>query len=207
MANHDATIKGSTVAFQLNEALHAIHSARSRLRDEHTEPAIWVYLADILNHLCLAWHRKRLGPDELTRESQQQYELKSISVPNWGGRFRLVRFAASHPAIDLQLSRGKIQRNTVDSYLGAAEAALHKLMREVETGRFYSCDTSLLGQEFECILHNLCLAWHLRFLSSDDISSLDGTGINELACWLPAWQWNLRLVPPDEDLKNTAGGS
>lgn len=204
MDNHGATINRSTVAFQLNEALESIHSTHSTLRGEGAEPAIWVSLADILGHLCLAWHRKRLGPDEVTKESQEEYELKSDSVPNWGGRFRLVGLAASHPAIDFRLSRGKIDRDTVGTYLRAAEAALQNLMRDVETGQFDSRDISLLEAGFEPILRSLCLAWHLRYLSSDEISSLDPTAVNELGWWLPPWQWNLRLVPPDEEVEKTA---
>jgi hypothetical protein len=196
MCNHGADFSRYAVAFQLNEASEAI---RSTLRDEDADPAIWVFLAEILGHLCLAWHRKRLGPDEVTKESQGEYELKSVSVPNWGERFQLVGFAASHPAVDPRLSRRKVDQDTVRGYLRAAEEALQSLVREVESDQFDPRDVSSLGNEFATILHNLCLAWHLRYLSGPEISSLDPTAIEELGWWLPPWQWNLRLVPADEE--------
>ena len=120
MCSRGAIINRYTMAFHLNEAMEAIHAA---LRNEDADPAIWVSLAEILSHVCLAWHRRRLGPDEVAKESQEEYELKAVSVPNWGGRFRLVEFAASHPAIDPRLSRRKIDRDTVFTYLHAAEVA------------------------------------------------------------------------------------
>ncbi|GAB6188232.1 hypothetical protein JCM17478_37340 [Thermopirellula anaerolimosa] len=194
----DATmINRNTVAFQLNEALDAIRSAQ---RHEDPDPAIWVSLAEVVAHLCLAWHRRRLGPHELIKETQEQFEVKSTSVPNWGGQFRLVGFTASHPAIDRQSARGTIDQETVRAYLKAAEAALEGLMRDVLAGRFDSCDISVLEREFEKVLRNLCLAWHLRYLRSEEVASLDPMAIWELGYWLPPWQWNLRLVAPDQEV-------
>ena len=203
MCNQAEAINRYTVAFQLNEALEAIRfTLRDTETDEDANPAIWVFLADILGHLCLAWHRRRMGPDELMRESQEEFELKTVSVPNWGGHFRLVEIATSHPSIDLRLSRQKIDKDTICTYLRAAEAALQNLMGKVESGQFDSCEISLLGNEFEPILRNLCLAWHLKYLSSEEISSLDPAAIKELGSWLPPWQLDLslHLIPLEEKI-------
>jgi hypothetical protein len=210
MCNQNNIVNRYTVAFQLNEALEAIvatlHCAsEGEYREFTDEWGFVVRLGDILDHLCLAWHRKRLGPHDVTKESQEEYELKTVSVPNWGERFRLVEIAALHPAIAPRLSRQKIDQDTIRTYLRAAEAALQNLMGKVESGQFDSCDVSLLGNEFEPILRNLCLAWHLRYLSGAEISSLDPTAIKELGWWLPPWQWNLRLIPSEEEMTGIPG--
>jgi hypothetical protein len=201
MCSRGAIINRYTMAFQLNEALEAIQAA---LTNEDADPAIWVSLAEILGHVCVAWHRRRLGPGEVAKESQEEYELKAVSVPNWGGRFRLVEFSAAHPAIAPRLSRRKIDRETVCTYLRAAQVALQTLMGQVESGQFDSCDIASLENEFELILQNLCLAWHLRYLSGAEISSLDPAARKELGWWLPPWQGNLRFVPPDEEVEKAA---
>ena len=153
MSNQNNTLNRYAVAFQLNEALEAIRSTLGDTEgDKDENPAIWTDLAEILSHLCLAWHRKQIGSDEVMKENQEEFELKAVSVPNWGKRFRLVEMAASHPAIDPRLSRQKIDQNTICAYLRAAETALQDLMGNVESGQFDSCNVSLLGNEFEPIL-------------------------------------------------------
>jgi len=201
MCDHNAIIDRYTVAHQLNEALNAIEFMRKDVENgEDADPAMWIFLASILDNLCLAWHRRFYGPDDIRKESQEDFELKTVSVPNWGGRFQLVEIAASHPAVDLQLSRQKIDQDTVFAYLHAAEDALTNLLSKVENGLFDSCGTMSLGSGFEPILENLCLAWHLRYLSCMEISKMDPTAKMELASWLPRWQWNLRLIPAEEEL-------
>jgi hypothetical protein len=196
VCNQYKSINRDTVAFQLNEALEAIESTLKYIASgEDANPASWVFLAEILGHLCLAWHRKQIGPDEVMKESQEEFELKIVSVPNWGDHFRLVDITASHPAIDPRFSRQNINQDTICTYLFAAKAALQNLMGKVESGQLDSCNLSSFGNEFEPILHNLCLAWHLRYLSGDEISSLDPTAVKELGWWLPPWQWNFRLIP------------
>jgi hypothetical protein len=115
----------------------------------------------------------------------------------------LVGITASHPAIDPRLSRQQIDRDTVFTYLRAAEVALLIFMSAVESGQFNSCDISSFGSGFEPVLRNLCLARHLRYLSGAEISSLDPTAIKELESWLPPWQPNLRLISPDEEVAKT----
>jgi hypothetical protein len=173
------------IAFSLREIEHG----------EDKDPAMWVLLGNILDHLCLAWHRRRLGPDEVLQENQEDYERKAVSVPNWGEQFQLVEFTALHPSIEQLVSHRIIDRKTVGKYLRDGEAALQNLMGKIETGQLDACDTTTLADYFKPILYKLCLAWHLRFLSSADVSSLDPKVINDLGFWMPPWQWNLHLVP------------
>ena len=74
-------------------------------------------------------------------------------------------------------------------------------MGQVESGQFDSCDIASLGSRFEPTLQNLCLAWHLKYLSGAEISSLDPSARKELGWWLPPWQWNVRLVPLDKEVQ------
>ena len=198
MCNRPPIINRYTVAFHLNEALDGIHAA---LRDEDPDPVMWIDLAFILGHLCLAWHKRRFGPNEvMEEETQEEFELRARSVPNWGGRFRLVELFERPPGIDLRLSRHEIDRETVRTYLNSAEAAVQDLIRRVVAGDFDAGDISLLGREFEKVLTKLCLAWHLRYLTAEEIASLDPTAIKELEYLLPRWEWDLRLVPPEEEV-------
>lgn len=204
MRNQPENINRHTVAFQLNEALETVGSTvRDACNGLYLEDALGaelaVMLGHILGHLCQAWHRRQMGPDDVVKESLEEFNLNATSVPNWGGHFQLVETATSHPAIDFFLSRQKIDVDTMCVYLLAAEVALQALIEKIDSGQFDSCDISLLGNEFELVLCNLCLAWHLRYLSGDEVSSLDPTIIDELRSWLPSWQWNLRLndeAPP-----------
>jgi len=200
MQNSGESINRYTVAFQLNEALQAIAFTLQEIEHgKDTDPAIWVFLGDILNHLCLAWHRRRFGPDEVAQESREEYERRSVSVPNWGGRFRLVEFTASHAAVAPHLPRRKIDRSTAGKYLREAEVTLQNLVGKIEAGQLDVCDTSTLADNFEPVLCNLCLAWHLRYSSGEEISSLDPSAINELRSWMPPWQWNIHLIPAREE--------
>jgi len=199
MSDKTETINRHTVAFQLNEALEAIDSTiRSMERGRVADLAIWVLLGEVLDHLCLAWHRKRLHPEEVMQESQEDYELKAVSVPNWAERFRLVDLATTHPAIDPRLSHRKIAGDTVCTYLRTAEMPLRNLIRKIGSGEFDSCEVESLGDEFVPILRSLCLAWHLRNLSDVEICSLDRRVINEVGSWLPRWKWDYRLVPSSQ---------
>jgi hypothetical protein len=202
MGGPSGVVNRYTIAFQLNEALEAI---RSTIGDPAVNPALWVSLVEILGHLCLAWHRRESGPDALASESQEEYELRADSVPNWGGRFRLVEFAASHPAIDAFTSRGSVNRDTVNHYLQAAHVELQALLDNVMNGRFDRHDATCLAEGFVPILRNLCLAWHLRSLSQSEINTLQPSAIEDLSWQLPRWQWNLRLVPSREEAGKNGG--
>jgi hypothetical protein len=205
MCNQAEAINHYTMAFQLNEASESIHSILMDIeRGEDADAAMWVSLADILGHLCLAWHRRRMGPDRVMKENQEEYEQRAVSIPNWGNSFQLVELAASHPAIAHCMSRRRINQDTVCRYLRAAESELQHLMGKIESGECDSGDISVLGSRFGPILHNLCLAWHLRYLNSVEVCSLAPTAIQEIGCWLPKWQWNLCLIPLDQEVTETA---
>lgn len=200
MTHHHAAINRVAVAFQLNEALKAIHWTQSALRSEDPDLALWVDFADILNHLCLAWHRKRWGPEEVMKQSQDDYELQADSIPNWGGRFQLVDWVVSLPTVDLRVSRGTINPETVATYLTVAEAALQNLIRDIATDQSDHYDTSVLETQCELILRKLCLAWHLRHLTSVEISLLEPKVLQQLEGWVPPWDPTFRLVSRDEEV-------
>jgi len=144
-------------------------------------------LRDIAYHVAFRDRRPLTADriiDELIAQAEKIAELSATTM-----------LAASHPAIDARVSRQEINRETVCACLRAAQAAVQALMAEFESGRFDSYDMFLLGDEFEPVLRNLCLAWYLRYLSAAEISSLDPTSLQELGSWLPSWQWNYRVIP------------
>lgn len=182
--------------FELSEALEEIDSALTDVgRDDDPEPVLWISLGEIVAHLCRAWHTRTLSAEDLLNESQEEFETRQVSVPNWGRRLRLVGIAERHPAIELHLSRKEINRDTVCAYLRAAEDALRALLAHLDADRGDYCDIRGLESAFASVLRNLCLAWHLRNLSGPEITSADPDAVQKLGCWLPPWRWNFRIIP------------
>jgi hypothetical protein len=204
MQNRHDKIDRHTMGFQLNEALLAVIALlrdleAGKYRRGPDEWGLAVSLTFIVDHLCLAWHQRWMGPDEVMKESQEERDLRAVSVPNWGGRFKLVDIAHVHAGIDSSVRRrGTLNASTIGTYLRAAEVALRDLAAKIAAGDLDYCETESLGNGFEPILRNICLAWHLRYLSPTEVSSLDPMTIQDLAGWLPPWQWNTRVVSMEE---------
>jgi len=200
-----------TIGWQLSKALAALISADSKV-DEYSEWTdeirLGINLGFAIGKLCLAWHGRSVSPEEDIWETQDEFEILSSSVPNWGGRFKLVDAGALYAGIDPSVQRRRVlNKNTIHAYLRAAEAALRDFAGAVDAGGFDYCEAATLGSGFEPILHRLCLAWYLRYLDAAEISSLDPAVIEDLESWLPPSYWSpaFRLVSLEESPGEGAG--
>ena len=199
MCDHTKTINSFMMAFPLGEALDATgftirDLSAGKYSGASGDAGLAIGLAHILGNICVAWHRKMMVPDEVLSESQAEYEEKIISIPNWGGSFQLVDNTTSHPAIDFQLHRQEIAQDTVNKYLCTIEVALRSLVDKVEHGQFDKYCVKSLSLEFEPLLRNLCLAWHLRYVSNEEAAFLDPAVVTEIGTWLPCWEWDFCLT-------------
>ena len=88
-----------TVEFNLGEAsLHLqqlVADLRAGRMDSSSEPELSVQLAQILDHLCLAWNCKDLTPEQRGALSQEEFERLSNTVPNFLGQRVIGEFAFS----------------------------------------------------------------------------------------------------------------
>lgn len=204
MSIRNSIICRDSVSVQLGEVLDAIQFAETRC---DSDPALWVSLGEVLGHLCLAWHRRSLGPLQFFNGSDESYERLATTVPNWSGRCRLVPLASPHLAVPPEVNGRDINCDTVRAYLRRARTSANELRDKVDAGQFDKCNMKTLAREFEPILSYLCLAWHLRHLTDAEIASLSTQLLSELEAMLPVWRWNLRLVALEEAEPEGQGAS
>jgi hypothetical protein len=186
------------VGFDLYEAHDALRLILADLQDGEYQTladlgALRVTLAHLLDHLCLAWHRRNLAASEWADQSQEAFEAMSSAVPNWESRFKLVDEGTTHDQIaPLLCRRMRLSVPTIEMYLRAAESALGALLSELDYA-----GSEQLASRFTPILQNICLAWHLAFLTLEEVSSLAPTTIDQISSWIPHLNWDTRLIPQD----------
>jgi hypothetical protein len=192
------------IGASLGEALQALNGTLRDLSEgkyhvASDEMHLLIDLSLVLNKLCVAWHRRTSTYDEVVRESQEDYEAMTTKIPDWGGRFTMVESGVMHGGIPNSVyCRMSMDTQTIGDYLRAAEVALRDLMEMIERVKFDPSDIDSLGSQFAPVLSNLCLAWHLRYLTPAEVSALEATTIDEIGHWIPPWQWlNVRLIPQD----------
>src|SRR5690349_11600448 len=102
MPDKNDSIEGFTVGFQLGEALFALRLLATELdagelRESADEAGLAVDLALILDHLCLAWHQRRMRfEDDVTPDD---WNTMSSAIPNWDGHFVLKEPGIDYPVI------------------------------------------------------------------------------------------------------------
>ncbi len=202
MNNQFEIIDRYTVGLDLAEALDSLCSAEKQLAageysGEGGDGGMIVDLSHTLSHLCLAWHRRKMEPEETMTETQEEYEEKAVTIPNWGHQFSLTEYWESHHDVN-QYQHDNIMPRTVSKYLSTAKKSLQNFLTFVDKGQYDQCEASSFSGAFVPIVKNLCLAWHLRYLTLDEVTHLDSVTIAEIGTWLPKWQWDYRLCPCPE---------
>ena len=81
----------------LREVIQDSDSLRSDLLTQEIDDYMGtaVFLAHVLNHLCLAWHQRNMEMHISMSLSQEEYEQLSYRIPNWEGKFRLIEIPLS----------------------------------------------------------------------------------------------------------------
>jgi hypothetical protein len=193
------------VGFELHEAQDALLAILAELQDGEYQTladmgGLRVTLAHVLDHLCRSWHGRNLAVTEWADQSQEAFDAMSSTVPNWEGRFQLIDGATTHDQIAPLLRRRlRLSVPTIEMYLRATESALHALVTALAADELDYVSTEQLASRFTPILQSICLAWHLAFLTLEEVSSLASTTINEISSWVPQLNWNARLVPQGAD--------
>jgi hypothetical protein len=191
------------IAFDLTEAREELGSILADLENGQYRTlgdagGLMVMLAHALDHLCRAWHRRNQDASQRADQSQEAFEAMSSAVPNWEHRFKLVDGGTTHEAV-APLLRGRTRLNvlTIEKYVSAAESALCELLAGLDGGEIDYTNHDALASRFVPVLQNICLAWHLAFLTPTEVSSLAPAITEEMSYWVPPLNWNTRLISQD----------
>jgi hypothetical protein len=105
---NDKPFNRAAVALQLSEAKLALETALERTKsgayDNESPVVMAIDFQHVLYKLCLAWHFKHMTDEELSRQSQEEFERLSNTVPNFG--FELTLMAGIDPEVPTQADEG-----------------------------------------------------------------------------------------------------
>lgn len=189
--------------FHLAEALDALQFTlrqwqANEFSESSGEAGLAVYLDHAMDHLCQAWHdrhdRFENNPD--VNASQEDFDAKRAALPNWDGQFVLHEIGNHHPITEQQTYRRFLNQATIGTYLRRAERALQDLQKQIELGTYDNSTDEQLGLAVAPIVCNICLTWHFRYLTEQEISAIDPATVQELAHWLVFWVTFDRHVVP-----------
>ena len=149
-----------------------------------------VNFEQMLYHLCLAWHFQFRTEDELSRRTSEEYIDLSNRVPNFGFNLTLMS------GIDREGGRfeTKFNRQAVRKQLGEALLALQKCQQKTETGAYDADGPLAIAADFQHVLLHLCLAWHFKDMTHEQIQALTQQEFDHLAQTVPNFGFQLKLM-------------
>lgn len=82
--------------------------------------------------------------------------------------------------------------------LSDASVAIDNLRREIDAGEHDLDGNMALGVPFQYILWQLCMAWHSRWLTDNELDSMTTEQNDMMRDLIPNWGLSFRLVDIDE---------
>ncbi len=82
--------------------------------------------------------------------------------------------------------------------LSDAEVAISDLRREIKEGQHDSDGCMALGVPFQYVLWQLCIAWHSRWLTDDELNKMSQAENDLLRDSIPNWGLSFQLVDIDQ---------
>lgn len=187
--NRDAVerqLGGAIVA--LDECLHKVNSGDY---DEEVPLVVAIDFQQVLYKFCLAWHFQFRTEEELAQRTSAEYIKLSNIVPNFGFTLRL------SPGIDCEedtLGR-KFNRAAVALQLSEAKLALETALEKAKVGIYDDASPVVVAIDFQHVLYKLCLAWHLKNMTDEELNKLPHEDFERLSNTVPNFGFELKLMP------------
>jgi hypothetical protein len=186
-------------SFQLNEArVHLdglLREVRARWVDEDEDISIAIGLGHVLEHLNCAWHYRAKSVEEVSAESQEEFEAQCCLVPHLTSGLNLIE-GQDVEGQGVHVTPTKVRwwyrpwtwwahapgNPVMIAELEKAQLALKKLRSQVAA---INLDDRVLAAGLAEAYGHLNLAWHLRRKSSAQVASLATSTREMLASSIP----------------------
>lgn len=94
--------------------------------------------------------------------------------------------------------KNRINKESVVLHLQEARDEIDLLIASTLSGQLDDLESIAMGYCFKPVLENLCLAWHSKWMSFDDLNGFDDDINDIMRDSIPNWGLTMRLVDIDE---------
>lgn len=93
------------------------------------------------------------------------------------------------------MSKNVFNRAAVLLQLSEAKLALDAAIEKAKSGDYDDESPVVMAIDFEHVLYKLCLAWHFKHLTDDELNKLSHEEFERLSKTVPNFGFELRLLP------------
>lgn len=176
----------------------ALARTKSGIYDESAPAVIAIDFADILSHLCLAWHYRLRSDDEVMAITPSEFVALSNTLPNFGFHLTLLPDIDSPPDIvsnKPSATENGLNRAAIASQLSEARIAIDAALQKVKQGAYDDEAPAVMAIEFGEVLAHVCLAWHCKNMSDDEVMRQTAEEHERLSNTVPNFGFGLTLMP------------
>lgn len=210
MPRRGASLKHWGVRHNLAEAVEAVGVvAEDVARGVHDHDGAQIALAGdfahIIAHLNHAWCAVWISNTEYETVGDRDLHRLNAQVPNFGGGFTLVQ--ADRPEQwrtwgVVVPEQEMINHAVMIGELRTAGVLIRRLIDHIDQGSDAAPDHAELANLFEHILGHLCTAWHIRWMSDQQILRIDLATRNQMAHCLPGFDPAYALIDAGAPRRN-----
>jgi len=105
------------------------------------------------------------------------------------------------------MNENKFNRAAVALQLSEAKLALDAALEKAKSGAYDDESPVVIAIDFEHVLYKLCLAWHFKNMTDEELNRLSQDEFKRLSNTVPNFGFELKLMPgiDSEDLTNASG--
>ena len=93
------------------------------------------------------------------------------------------------------MSENKFNRAAVALQLSEAKLALEAALEKVKAGTYDDESPVVVAIDFQHVLYKLCLAWHFKNMSDEELNKLPHEEFERLSNTVPNFGFELKLMP------------
>jgi hypothetical protein len=94
----------------------------------------------------------------------------------------------------MKRTQNTFNRNAVALQAAEAKLALNTILQKAQSGEYDDEAPLVIAIDFEQVLYKLCLAWHFKRLSDQEIEALPEDEFIRLSNTVPNFGFSLRLL-------------
>lgn len=187
--------------FTRRDGDEALDHLNDLFRELDIEPAacdvsVIIPIYHVLDHLCLAWHRRAMPISEIMDQSFDEFESLTYQIPNWEGRFTLVEMplvlrTSSNTTITFD---SEFDCASLVGEIGPAQKSLQEVCRSDYAWTTVDEFDRTLEHSLAELLSGICRGWHLSHVRASDRPSLSSTDLAEVSNSVPIWDARYRIV-------------